>query len=486
MQEYPPYSPISPSSNLRSLSGLGYGWLGVFLNVLVWSFVFIHFKLSPPIYGSQVGVIVLGGDSRVDVALPDGVRATTSPADGQARESEDPRTIYTHIVSISAVLDAAAKQLGMDSKEFGEPEVTVDEESAIISFSMEGDTPLITQRKLYALFSALDQRIKRLREMTLERRESEKQLTLKSARDKEEKARSALSKYQSSSAFDSDQQLQELSTTIEQLRRLRSENQAKAKGLGGRLARLNSEVDLNAQTGSDRYKLQGDTVYQRLLTEYGQLKAELTQDSALLSPEHPKVQDVRDQLDSASLALQSQGSSTLGKQVKTSELLKLTPLSDDPQTNVIRGELFRESVAGLADRDDLISQDQSLSKEITRLEARLNSLSQEKFKVDGLRRDLQVAESLLAATLTKLDHSRIEVFSIYPPIQMVTEPTLPDEDEPLSPSKQMALLTGLAGSFVVTLGLLLIWYEKRDPAFSIESLEQGNLKEREELERLHS
>ena len=120
------------------------------------------------------------------------------------------------------------------------------------------------------------------------------------------------------------------------------------------------------------------------------------------------------------------------------------------------------------------------------MEARLNSLSQEKFKVDGLRRDLQVAESLLAATLTKLDHSRIEVFSIYPPIQMVTEPTLPDEDEPLSPSKQMALLTGLAGSFVVTLGLLLIWYEKRDPAFSIESLEQGNLKEREELERLHS
>lgn len=351
MQDYSSYSPISKQ---RTTPGMSYRWLGVFLNGIIWGCVFLYLKLSPPIYSSQVGLIVVGGDSKIDVALPDGVRATTSPANGQAKVFEDPRTIYTYIATNAAVLDEAAQQLRMDPVEFGEPEVTVDEESAILSFSIKGETPLMAQRKLYTLFTALDQRIQKLREFTLARREGEEQLTLRAARQKEEKARSALSKYQSASAYDSDQQLQELSTTIEQLRRVRSENYAKAKGLGGRLARLDSEVELNTQAATDRYKLTGDPVYQKLLSEYGRFKAELTQASALLSPQHPQVQDIQEQLNAASLALQSQGSSTLGKQVRTSALLKLTPLNADPQTSVVRGELFKESVSGLADRDELI------------------------------------------------------------------------------------------------------------------------------------
>ncbi|WP_299403266.1 hypothetical protein [Acaryochloris sp. IP29b_bin.148] len=486
MQDHSPYSPISPSAYQRTHPNISYRWLGIVLNGMVWSCVFLYLKLSPPIYSSQVGVIVVGGDSKIDVALPGGVRAATSPASGQSNSFEDPRTIYTHIATNPAVLDKAAQQLGMDSAEFGEPEITVDEESAILSFAIQGKTPLISQRKLYALFTAIDQRLQKLREFTLAQREGEKQLTLSAARRKEEKARSTLSKYQSASAYNSDQQLQELSTTIEQLRRVRSENYAKAKGLGGRLARLDREVELNTQTATDRYRLEGDPVYQKLLSEYGRLKAELTQISALLSPQHPQVQDVQEQLNAASSALQSQGSSALGKQLQTSALLQLTPLNADPQTSVVRGELFKDSVSGLADRDELIFQDRVLAKEIARMEARLNTLSGEKHKVDGLRRDLQVAETLLASTLTKLDRSRIEVYAMYPPIQMVTEPTLPDEDAPISPNKQMAFLTGLAGSFIVTLGLVLIWYEKRDPSPSLARLEQETLKNREELERLHS
>lgn len=486
LQDYSPYSPINLPVRHKQFLSIGYGCLAIVLNGIVWGSVLIYLKLSQPIYNSQVGLIVVENDSKVDVALPNGLRATTSPANGQSQVTEDPRTIYLHIIKNPSVLDEAAKQLGMESDEFGEPEVTLDEESAILSLSINGETPLVTQRKLYALFSALDQRIKRLRRFTLERRENEKQLTLKSARRKEENARSALSNFQSASAYDSDQQLQELSTTIEQLRRVRSENYAKATGLGGRVSRLNSEVDFNTQTATDRYKLQGDPIYQKLLSEYGRYQAELTQDSALLSPAHPKVQDLREQLNAASSALQIQGSSVLGKQVKTSALLKLIPLNSDPQTSVVRGELFKESVSGLADRDELIFQDRVLEKEITRLEARLNSLTQEKYKVDRLRRDLQVSETLLAATLTKLDQSRIEVNSLYPPIQMVTEPTLPEEDDPVSPNKQMAFLTGLAGSFVATFGLLLLWYEKRNPPYSLERLDHKKLTHQEELEHVHS
>jgi len=97
------------------------------------------------------------------------------------------------------------------------------------------------------------------------------------------------------------------------------------------------------------------------------------------------------------------------------------------------------------------------------MESRFNELSQEKFTIDRLRRNLQVAETIFASTLAKLDLNKNDIYSIYPPIQLVTEPTLPDENDPVSPNKKMIFLAGLAGSFVVTFGLLLLWYENREP-----------------------
>lgn len=479
MLDRSPYSTTSTSvQKQKGSSYRNYLWLGTLLNGVIWGCIFLYLKQATPVYTSQVGVTVLGGDSKVDVSLPDGTKASASPVEGRAEPFEDPRNDYAYIATSSVVVDRAAQQLGMDADEFGEPEVTVDEETAILSFSINGETPLIAQRKSYALYTTLDQHVQKLRESTLARREGEKQFTLAGARQKVEKAQRALAKYQSVSAFGSDQQLEELSVNVEQLRRLRAENQAQANGLNGRLSNLENSTGVE-KGAADRYKLEGDTVYQQLLSEYGRLRTELTQISAQLSPQHPQVEDIQERLAEASTALVRRGSSILGRQVRGSDLVALSPLSNDPQATVVRGELFKESVVDRADRDKLIRQDQVLAKEITRMEARLNSLSQEKFKIDRLRRDLQVAETLLASRLAKLDLSQSDLYSIYPPIQLVTEPTLPEEDKPVSPSKQMAFLTGLAGSFVATLGLLLIWYEKRNPEPSLGLPEQ-------ELKHLHS
>jgi len=480
MLDRSPYSTTSTSvQKQKGSSYQNYLWLGALLNGVIWGCIFLYLKQATPVYTSQVGVTVLGGDSKVDVSLPDGAKASASPTEGRAEPFKDPRNDYAYIATSSVVVDRAAQQLGMDADEFGEPEVTVDEETAILSFLINGETPLVAQRKSYALYAALDQHVQKLRESTLARREGETQFTLAGARQKVEKAQRALAKYQSVSAFGSDQQLEELSVNVEQLRRLRAENQAQANGLNGRLSNLESSTGAESQGAADRYKLEGDTVYQQLLSEYGRLKTELTQVAAQLSPQHPQIVDLQEQLSEASAALVNRGSSILGRQVRGSELVALSPLSNDPQATVVRGELFKESVVDRADRDKLIRQDQVLAKEITRMEARLNSLSQEKFKIDRLRRDLQVAETLLASRLAKLDLSQSDLYSIYPPIQLVTEPTLPEEDKPVSPSKQMAFLTGLAGSFVATLGLLLIWYEKRNPEPRLGLPEQ-------ELKHLHS
>ncbi|MGD1864288.1 MAG: GumC family protein [Phormidesmis sp.] len=454
--------PQKPSRQL-ALPGFNYLFLGVILNAIVWGGTLLYLRKAAPTYASTWGVIVLGEDANVDVSLPDSGRASTTGGGSRAQAFEDPRSDYLYIATSASVLEEAANQVGSESDEFGDPDITTDEDSAIMSFVIEGDTPDLAQRKSRALYVVLNQHIEQLRQNELARREQENQVTLEEARLRVETAQDELAQYQATSAFGSDQQLQGLATGIEELRRLRSEYSAQAEGLGGRIAQLNSDVDFESQDVSDAYSLQSDPVYQQQFTEYGRLSAEFSDVSSQLGAQHPQVVAKRAELQGAQAAVQQRGSFLLGRPVNQETLTRIAPLGLDPQVGVVRGELFRESVVNQADREGLISQNQTLASEINQMESRFNELSQEKFTIDRLRRNLQVAETIFASTLAKLDLNKNDIYSIYPPIQLVTEPTLPDENDPVSPNKKMIFLAGLAGSFVVTFGLLLLWYENREP-----------------------
>ena len=455
---------VKPVKSARqwSLHGFNYVLLGVLLNAIVWGGTLLYLKRATPTYASQWGLLVLGENPNVDVSLPDSARATTSTNDARSMAFEDPRNDYVYIATSKDVIEAAAAQVGIDPEDFEEPEITTDDDTAIISFVISGETPDLAQRKSRALYVVLNQHIENLRENELARREQETQITLEEARLRVDEAQAELAEYQANSAFGSDQQLQGLATGIEELRRLRSEYSAQAEGLGGRISQLSNDVDFNAQDITDSYKLQSDPVYQQF-TEYGRLSAEYSDISAQLGAQHPQVVAKRSELGSAQSALLDRGSFLLGRPVSQENLVQIAPLGLDPQVGIVRGELFRESIVNQADREGLLSQNQTLEAEIAQMEARFNSLSQEKFAIDRLRRNLQVAETIFASTIAKLDLSKDDIYSIYPPIQLVTEPTLADEDDPVSPNKAMVFLAGLAGSFIVSFGLLLLWYENREP-----------------------
>jgi uncharacterized protein involved in exopolysaccharide biosynthesis len=127
-----------------------------------------------------------------------------------------------------------------------------------------------------------------------------------------------------------------------------------------------------------------------------------------------------------------------------------------------RGDLFQEAVNSRASQSGLRSQTQELANQIGGLEGRLRQLSQEQFTVDRLERNLQVAEAIFASAVAKLNLSEGDIYSVYPPVQLAAEPTLPDEDKYVSPSPIVAIGGALAGSFLATTGLLLLWANRRN------------------------
>ncbi len=137
-----------------------------------------------------------------------------------------------------------------------------------------------------------------------------------------------------------------------------------------------------------------------------------------------------------------------------------------------RETLQQDLINNRAEWQGLKAQNQELSAQIDILEARLRNMSQEQFEIDNLKRDLQVAETVFAATLIKLDLGQENIYSIYPLLQLVTQPNLPEK--PSNPNPDFVHLVGLAGSFLVTTSLTLLWFvEKKsgfEPSISRQSL----------------
>ncbi len=139
---------------------------------------------------------------------------------------------------------------------------------------------------------------------------------------------------------------------------------------------------------------------------------------------------------------------------------------------VTREALQQDLINNRAEWQGLKAQNQELSAQIDILEARLRNMSQGQLEIDNLQRDLQVAETVFAATLAKLDLGRENIYSIYPLLQLLTQPNLPEK--PSNPNPDLIHLVGLAGSFLVTTSLVLLWLEQKksgfEPSISKQSL----------------
>ena len=435
--------------------------LGLLANTLIWGAALAYLKLVPKTYESDWGVKVLTTAPGVDVTLGEGWR--TSPSNNSGRgAAEDPRSDYVYLLESPALQREAAEVIGISEEDYGNLTITTEAQSSIIKLSVEGDSPELAQSKARATYAVLDQKIQALRDAEVARRDERTTDSLEDARDQMQKAQENLADYQVESGLSADSQIENLASGIEQLRQQYSQALAEERGLGGRVEQLAQAINESSAGAGDAYRLQSDPVYQSQFDEYGTVAAEYADLSSQLGPQHPLVVAARAERDGLLAALEDRGTSLLGRPVSESELAELAPLSIDPRVAASRGALFESAVADRASQVGLQSQTQELANQIATLEKRLVNLSQNKFTVNRLTQELNAAETLFASASATLGLTEEDIFTIYPPVQLTTEPTLPDTDEYISPSTSIALVGALAGSFLATTGLLLLWTNRKD------------------------
>ncbi|MFQ4140776.1 hypothetical protein [Chlorogloeopsis sp. ULAP02] len=434
--------------------------LGIATNLALWVLALLYIKLTPPTYSSSSTINLPGGGSNASVNLPGIGQASyenSSPYTFSA--TQDPRENYKFIALSEPVLKSAAAQLNMSAQEFGEPRVKVVDNTTVMTIEFRGASPQEAQQKSVAFYKAFEDRLNEFRQQEVLKKEVGFQRALNSAQQKLQVSQQRLSNYKARSGLNSEAQISDLTSNIEQLRRQRAEIVAQQQQTTARFRQLSANLKVSSEQASDAFSLQTDQIFQQNLKNYSDASAALVVLESKFLPDHPTVVAERAKRDAAEQALLARGQTLVGRPVNLENLIKQLNVSSNSSNGTPREALYQELVTVQSEQKGLIAQAQTIDQQIAELENRLKNLAQQQTTLDALKRDLQVAEAVFSSTLTRLDIGKSNAFGSYPLIQILQEPSLPDS--PSQPKKSYTFLGAAMGSLFVTTGIVLLWLRDR-------------------------
>jgi uncharacterized protein involved in exopolysaccharide biosynthesis len=432
-----------------------YAAIGLAANVALWGMTFTYLKTTKPVYTSNWAVILPGAGSGVSVNLPEIGQASSSSSSPFGGSSMDPRANYQFLVTNESVLEEAADKLKIPTKQLGKPKVKLVDNTSIMEFEVTGPTAKDAQLRSLAIYEALQTKLSELRLEEVAKRELGSQGTLKSAQEKLKATQKSLSEYKASSGLSSGDQVKDLSTNIEQLRKQKAEGFAQVEQTTSRLEQLSSDLDMTVPEAANAFLLQADQLFQQNLKDYNEASAMLVVLKAKWGDNHPLVVKEFSRQQSAKTAMIDRASSLLGRNVDQSNLQRLTIKNE---TGSSRESLFRDLIAVQSEQKGASAQNQALGNQIDELEIRLKMLVQKQSKLESLQREVQIAEAVFASTLAKLDLGKSDIFISYPITQLIAEPTLPDEKT--SPKPSIVFVGAGVASIFITTGLAMLWWRK--------------------------
>ncbi|BAY92007.1 MULTISPECIES: GumC family protein [unclassified Tolypothrix] len=431
-----------------------YFFLGITTNLVFWLLAFCYLLFTSPTYTSKSAINLPGAGSNANVNLPGIGQASYENSSPYSYSStQDPRENYKFIAGSEPVLKVASAQLNMSLEEFGKPRIKVLDNTTIMEVEFQGKSPEEAQNKSVAFYKALEARLNELRTQEALKKDLGIQTSLKSSQKKLQTAQKRLSDYKASSGLNSEEQLKELTTNIEELRRQKAEILAQQQQANTRLQQLSANLKLSAQQATQAFVLQSDQIFQHNLKDYSEASASLTVLESKFLPDHPQIIAEQDKRDMALKALLERGKYLLKEPVTLAFLNQLN-LSSNNNGNTAQDSLFQQVVTVQADQKGLTSQAHAIERQITQLETRLKNLAQQESNLDALKRDMQVAEAVFSTTLTRLDIGKSNAFGSYPFMQIVNEPSLPDK--PSYPKKEYVYIGATVGSILLTSGIFLL------------------------------
>jgi len=422
-------------------------------NALIWGSSILYLLLAKPVYTSSWALVLPGSANAVNLSLP-GVGEATATNESLGLATFDPRANYEYIFTSEQVLARAAKLSRIPKEKFAKPRIKNIDNTTLMQIDVTGPSPEDARKRAHALYDAMVERLNELRVSEIEQRQGPAQQILLETQKKLEGAQRKVSAYKQKSGLTSIEQVESLSTNIEQLRKQRAELAAQQALAESRLQKLSRSLGLSPSEAADAFKLQVDLIFQQTLKDYSEATAILDVQLSKFGRNNPRILKEIKRQDAAKQAMNQRAIALLGRPASASTLIRLA-LSGNSSG---RDSLFQNLVNYQSEASGAASQVGKLDQQISSLEGRLKWMTQRQSTLENLKRNEQIAEAVFASTLAKLDLGQANIFAAFPLIQVAVEPSLPEKAT--SPKRALVLAGSAFGSILTTTGLWILWIRK--------------------------
>lgn len=448
-QDYP-----QKSSSARQTSGIFYLITLLLLNAGIWTGALLYLSVTKPKYVSEWTINIPGSGSTSSINLPNIGQATSQNYSAYAGANYDPRENYKAIATGEEVLSAAATNIKMPLKEFGNPRIKIVDNTSLMKFEFQGSTPQQARNKSVALQNAFEVKLEQLRIEEIGQEKVRLESGMEASRRKLIAAQKRLSTFKVASGLNSEEQLRNLAINIEDLRKQRAELTAQEGQSQARMSELANNLNLSSNQASDAFILQADPLFQNYLKNYSEANSQLITSSAKLTSAHPTIINLQTEQQASQNALLARAQALLNRPISMSLINRLN-FSNNESSGSKRAILSEQLVTTSVEKQGTKAQVETLDAQISQLEQRLQKLSQQQSVMEDLKRDVQVAEAVFSSTIAKLDLAKTTVSASYPQIQILAKPSLPAEAS--GPRKNLVLLGATFGSLLLTSGIIGLW-----------------------------
>jgi len=422
-------------------------WAAVCYSVV--TAVIVLYMSRSPVYSSSMALVLPGSGSSSSMQLNEVGHVTSTTKSPYSSATFNPRVNYREILKSREVLENASDAVELPIEVFGMPGIKLTEQTSILMIELRAGSGTMAQSKALALYEAFQNHLDKLRGDEAKRRDESVLKVLDQYIERVNVTRKALIEFQQRALLVSEEQMQQHTQHLAQLRSEKHLAEAEAQQVQNMVAQLSYDLGVSPDMAGRALELQTDTQFVGHLRELDESAKQISEYQSVWGRNHPKVKASQTRLVKAEKAAFDRSSVILG--MGHAQMLQNVNLSNSPE----RASLFKELIGSYAKVQGVNARINKLSLLEQRMQDELRVLAREATELTRLQRNHDLAEAVYTSAAAELEAGKADVFASYPVVQMMTAPN--DPIQKISPSLKIAVAGGVLGYCFITAVLLILW-----------------------------
>ncbi|MDJ0775503.1 MAG: P-loop NTPase [Mastigocoleus sp. MO_167.B18] len=346
------------------------------------------------------------------------------------------------------------------SKYRGLFDVSPENDSTVISLSVEASTPKLAKERAQNLIASLRERLQELRQDRVISQSEFIQDEVRQAHRKLMDAQKKLNKFKEAGNLISDEHdAQQTVITINALNKTRVEALAEAKAAQAQTRILSARLSLPPQTALKSLQTQGAETSLSIREKLSKVNTSLQEAQSYLTNNHPRIENLKFQQQELRKELQ-------GEQISNNSV---NPVGINP--NITDRNIVQQLILAESQAEAMSSKAQQLQIQINYLREQLKKLPAKQGILMDLQRRYDITKKIYNSLVTQAEKVRLSAFDTYPSFQLLDEPFV--NNEASNPNIQLIILGAVLISIFGSVAIILL-RERHNPLISPKDIQQKN------------